>query len=163
MKTNIPASITFTVISLAALCCGLSTADAEPVTTPPSVQSIVIAESDKTPLEEIFIEVCAEKGFYEPFCWKDLKAIGKVESQLDIHTKPGDNGCSIGIFQINVCVHKNVTMTQAEDPWFAARWTLNYLVNNGYPEYRRYAIQCHNGCNASNGYVDKVCGFAKSF
>jgi hypothetical protein len=30
------------------------------------------------------------------------------------------------------------------------------MESNGYPKYSTYAVQCHNGCGARNGYAASV-------
>lgn len=114
----------------------------QPLTTVLAAE--VAPETDKTPLDEVFIETCKAEGFYEPFCWKDLKAMAIVESNLNTQAV-GDSGFSSGLFQIHRGYHKHITVEQAEDPVFASEWTLNRMVHYGYPEYRSYSVMKHNG------------------
>lgn len=39
----------------------------------------------------------------------------------------GDNGCSYGLAQINICAHKGVTKAQAKDPAYSLNWTADRL------------------------------------
>lgn len=170
LKSNIPAALAFTVIGLSVLANGMiNTVEAEPLDEPPSIEvkviTPVVVEEDKTPLDEIFIEVCAEKGFHEPQCWKDLKAMAIKETTNLDPMKVGDQGQSYGLFQIHRGYHPDVSIEQARDPWFASRWTLNRLISKGYPEYRTNAIRAHNGSlnnPVTLQYAEKVKSIAET-
>ena len=43
------------------------------------------------------------------------------ESSFNPHAV-GDNGCSIGVAQINLCAHKEITKEEAEDPIFSVSY-----------------------------------------
>lgn len=121
---------------------------AEPVeTTPPTVQ-------------EALLHVCKERGYGED-CAKTLLGMLWTESSNQ-STVIGDAGKARGYFQIHYKLHK-ITTKCAEDIVCSANWTLTYLEGNHYPKYVNYAIQCHNGCNANNGYVGKVKRYGAMF
>ena len=87
----------------------------------------------------------ADKDGYEIQCQKDLLGIAYAEHRDFNYLKAGDNGNSHGAFQIHLGYHSSVTVSQAEDPYWSAIWTAKRLVHYGYPEYRSYSIQKHNG------------------
>lgn len=83
-----------------------------------------------------------------------LYAICMVESHCD-STRVGDNGQSYGAYQVFQRAHPN-TIEIAKDFERATQWTAEYLLKNGYATDKWRAAQCHNGCGAENGYVEKV-------
>lgn len=105
--------------------------------------------------------VCEEHGIKELFCRNDLLAIAYAESRLNPNAV-GDSGYAIGAFQINQLYHPN-TKHIAVAFESSADYTLTRMIRFGYPEQRTYAIQCHNGCNAGNGYVEAVKGYTTLF
>ena len=111
-------------------------------------------------VDEIIADACSNKDLDEQ-CFKDVKAIAIQESGIN-ELAVGDSGASHGAFQINKPAHPEITLKQAQDMKFASNWTVGYLIDNGYPEHRTYAIQCHNFCNANNGYVDSVKAIANT-
>jgi len=118
-----------------------------PTITPPTVQKTLL-------------HVCEERG-YDEDCAKMLLGMLWTESS-NRSTIIGDSGKARGYFQIHYKLHK-ITTDCAEDLICSANWTLTYLEGNHYPKYVNYAIQCHNGCNANNGYVRKVKRYATQF
>jgi len=100
-------------------------------------------------IREILLDVCAERG-YDETCARNLYGMMWKES-LFIPTAVGDNGRALGFFQIHYRMH-GVEPACATDVRCSANWTIDYLESNGYPRYRNYAIQCHNGCGVANGY-----------
>lgn len=73
----------------------------------------------------------------------DLLGLAIKEGVLD-QFAIGDKGCSLGIFQINTCVH-DVSKRTTFMINTASEWTYNNLIANGYPNERTYAIARHNG------------------
>jgi hypothetical protein len=80
-------------------------------------------------------------------CINDLIAIAHQENRTFSHnTKGADSYQSYGLYQISLYYHPQITIAQANDPYFAADWTLRRLINNGYlTGSRDYAIMKHNG------------------
>jgi hypothetical protein len=101
-------------------------------------------------VQDTLLEVCKAKG-YDEACAKTLLGILWKES-LGNAKAVGDQGRSRGYFQIRYKLHK-ISIDCAEDLRCSAEWTLTYLEHNGYPKFPVYATQCHNGCNARNGYA----------
>lgn len=129
-----------------------------PIGEPPSIVPRVTVAEEKT-LDDIIRKGCAERNLDEEQCYRDVKALAKMESGERTEAV-GDNGTSYGIFQIHLPAHPTITKEQATDPEFSTYWTIDNLVRNGYPEYRKLALQCHNGCSKNNGYAGKVMGIA---
>ena len=86
---------------------------------------------------------CQLRGFGD-WCVKDLKAMVFTETRFKCNDV-GDNGKSYGCYQIHLGYHPHITKEQARDISWSTAWTLNRLVQNGYPEYRSRAIMMHNG------------------
>jgi hypothetical protein len=101
-------------------------------------------------VDEILLDVCADRGYGEE-CAKTLLGMLWKES-LNNAKAIGDGGRARGYFQIHYRLHK-ISVECAEDLRCSADWTISYLERNGYPRYVTYAVQCHNGCNARNGYA----------
>ncbi len=140
-----------------------TSAHAEKSITQPEavVQTETLAVPTPAPtVQEVLLHVCEENGYGEA-CAKTLLGMLWTESsnRFDVI---GDNGKARGYFQIHYKLHK-ITAACAEDLACSANWTINYLERNSYPKYVNYAVQCHNGCNANNGYVNKVQRYAKQF
>jgi hypothetical protein len=57
----------------------------------------------------------------------------------------GDSCKSKGVFQINQKYHPEITDDQANDTYFAAKWTLGRMIKLGYKTNPEYAIRSHNG------------------
>lgn len=100
--------------------------------------------------QEILLQVCEARGYGES-CAKALLGMMWKESLNDAKAI-GDSGKARGYFQIHYKLHK-VDISCAEDLRCSAEWSLKYLESNSYPKYVAYAVQCHNGCNAGNGYA----------
>ena len=100
--------------------------------------------------QEILQQVCAGHGYGDD-CAKALLGMMWKES-LNDSGAIGDRGLARGYFQIHYKMH-GVSIACAEDLRCSAEWSLNYMKSNSYPRYAHYAVQCHNGCNAGNGYA----------
>ncbi len=122
--------------------------------------SVTVAETDSIlgehgperppTIRETLLQVCTDRGYGED-CAKTLYGMAWKESQF-ISTAVGDNGRARGWFQIHYRLHR-ITSACAEDLACSADWTISYLESNGYPKYKNYAVQCHNGCRVANGYA----------
>lgn len=110
------------------------------VERPPTVQSVLL-------------QICRDRG-YGVDCAKTLLGMAWKETNL-VGNAVGDSGRAVGYFQIHYRLH-GITLECARDLRCAADWTISYLEHNGYPEYKRVAIQCHNGCGVANGYAASV-------
>ncbi|KAA0206348.1 hypothetical protein EDM68_02490 [Candidatus Uhrbacteria bacterium] len=134
----------------------------------PAVMVAVSAEqnaNETTPantptVQDVLLHVCEERGYGED-CAKTLLGMLWTESS-NRSTVIGDGGRARGYFQIHYRLH-NISIDCAEDLVCSANWSLSYLEKNHYPKYVNYAIQCHNSCNAGNGYVGKVKRYAAQF
>jgi len=104
-------------------------------------------------VQEVLTKVCAARG-YDVKCAKALFGMMFQES-TNKYNAVGDNGKALGYFQIHYKMHK-VSRECATDLTCSAEWSLDYLESNKFSKYPDYAIQCHNGCNADNGYVNRV-------
>ena len=83
-------------------------------------------EGIKTKIQEI-----AEDSVVD---WRYLYVLAKYESSLNPEAERiNAYEESYGLFQINTKVH-NVTPAQAKDIEFATKWTIDYLIQNGYTE-----------------------------
>lgn len=79
-------------------------------------------------------------------CVVDLLAIAATETGASFNLQAiGDNGHSIGLFQICDTYHPEITTAQRQDPFFSADWTLARMINNHYKTNRDYAVRKHNG------------------
>ena len=118
---------------------------------------VSVEEGEVSPDPLLTIKKVAEE---EGVDWKVLYAIGQKESQYhpnrvgDTHLK----NASYGYFQINRGYHPTVTIEQANDLEWSARWTAKRLKKN---EWRGEAemIRSHNGLVAdysNKWYVDDV-------
>lgn len=105
------------------------------------------------PVHQALLEVCQARGYGED-CARTLLGMAFKESRFD-GDAIGDDGKARGYFQIHYKMHK-VSLGCAEDLRCSADWTISYLESNGYPKNPKYAIQCHNGCGANNGYAASV-------
>ena len=81
-----------------------------------------------------------------------LLAIAEVESNFG-KSGPGDDGKSIGMFQIQTELHK-VRKSDALDWQWAAAWACRYLIERGYRKDYRRGIRKYNGGGrpGSKGY-----------
>ena len=107
-------------------------------------------DSREMSVQETLLRLCEDRG-YDVSCAKALLGMMWKESLFD-STSIGDSGKARGYYQIHYRLH-GISIECAEDLICSADWTLDYLEQNGYPRWRTYAIQCHNGCNAGNGYA----------
>jgi len=85
---------------------------------------------------------------------KHLYAICMVESRC-YSDVVGDSGHSLGAFQIHQLYNPG-TVDIALDFERAARWTADRLLRYGYQDNWEAAVQCHNGCNIPNTYMEKI-------
>lgn len=121
--------------------------------TPQNRLPLANAATREMSAQETLLRVCERRG-YDVSCGKALLGMMWKESLYD-GTAIGDRGKARGYFQIHYRLH-GISVECAEDLVCSADWTLDYLEQNGYPRWRTYAIQCHNGCNAGNGYAASV-------
>ncbi len=121
--------------------------------------SVVQAAGPDIDQKDAAKEVCLRRGYRGDSCYQDLLAIARTETHFDCNAvgKAGERGC----FQI-MPFHR-VELENALDFKWAAKWTLIRLERYGYPEYRTWAIQCHNGCNKTYLYAKKVIQAASIF
>jgi len=103
-------------------------------------QGVIPIHNDKISISK---KVCIDKGFTTDTCWKMLYSMHMKETTGNCKAI-GDQGRSYGCFQIQYRLH-NVTKQCAYDYTCSAQWTLNHLVQNGYPQSVTYAIKRHNG------------------
>ena len=79
---------------------------------------------------------------------------------------PDDWDCrkeqSVGLYQINLFVHQNITYEQAIDNEFNADWTAKRLLSKGYKTNKLYAIQAHNGITGNYNYANRVLAISKT-
>jgi len=119
-----------------------------------ALETIEIAAVD-TPdptVQDVLLDVCESRSYGQD-CAQTLLGMLWTESN-NISTAIGDNGKARGYFQIHYKLH-GITVECAEDLACSADWTISYLERNSYPKYVSYAVQCHNSCNAGNGYAAK--------
>jgi hypothetical protein len=84
------------------------------------------------------------KELFLKTAYLDLLAMSFREAGHDC-SRIGDNGKSRGCFQIQTKLH-GVTVEQAENPAWAAEWTLDRMVRNyDYPQNRTLSVRRHNG------------------
>jgi hypothetical protein len=113
-------------------------------------QPVFIGPKRPPSVKRVLAEVCSARGYGED-CAKALLGMTWKESNL-IGSAVGDGGRAVGYYQIHYRLH-GISKECARDLRCSADWTLSYMEQNGYPKYPKYAIQCHNGCNAGNGYA----------
>lgn len=104
-------------------------------------------------VQDVLLAVC-EKNGYGVECAKTLTGMLWVES-TNVYDAVGDSGLALGYFQIHYRMHK-VSADCAKDLVCSADWTIKYMERNSYPTYVSYAVQCHNSCNAGNGYAARA-------
>lgn len=104
-------------------------------------------------VQDVLLSVCEMNGYGQE-CAQTLLGMLWNESS-NVFDAVGDHGAARGYFQIHYTLH-NITTACAEDLVCSANWTIQYLERNGYPDYVNYAVQCHNGCNATNGYAARA-------
>ena len=116
-------------------------------------EPVEIAVEAEPTVQEVLLDVCEIRGYGQE-CAQTLLGMVWVESN-NISTAVGDNGRARGYFQIWYNLH-DIPIACAEDLVCSADWTISYLESNSYPTYVNYAVQCHNSCNAGNGYDVRV-------
>lgn len=119
---------------------------------------VVLGPEQPPTVQEILLAACEAKGYGEE-CAKTLLGMMWKESR-NVANAIGDGGKARGYFQIHYRLHK-VSLECATDLRCSAEWTIRYMERNGYPKYPLYAVQCHNGCGAKNGYAASVMRHAK--
>jgi hypothetical protein len=97
--------------------------------------------------------------------WEDLWSLAYFESSWS-KGRVGDSGCSFGPYQINLCIHKEITKDQAMCWEWSTKWTRDRLISFGYKKgYRTYSLGRHQG-SWNNPIVRnrayKVVSFAKT-
>ncbi len=159
---------TASTLALTVLVAGPSVPMATAPNTDPAIMVAVSAEQNQEEMisetaptvQEVLLGVCEDRGYGED-CAKTLLGMLWTESS-NRSTVIGDGGRARGYFQIHYKLHK-ITTACAEDLVCSSNWTISYLERNQYPKYVDYAVQCHNSCNAGNGYVGKVKRYAAQF
>lgn len=133
-----------------------------------------VAGQPSQAVKDTIAKVCKEnfQGGEASKCYVRLLAIAKVESGFN---PKASNVSAIedshGLFQINLRVHKNVSLEQAQDVEYATRWTIRRLLAYGYPgkggHDTTYIIQTHNGVNMKKedpfAYARQVRAIALSY
>lgn len=119
-----------------------------------------VVEAKELTVQEALLSVCEANGYGED-CAKTLLGMLWTESS-NRATVIGDSGRARGYYQIHYRLH-NISTDCAEDIICSSQWTIDYLERNHYPRYVNYAVQCHNSCNAGNGYVNKVIRYGNYF
>lgn len=97
-------------------------------------------------------------------CIQDLMGIAYTETRSFNYKALGDGSKSYGAFQIHRGYHPEVTIEQATDPYWAAKWTIKRMIAYGYPTNRSVAIMKHNGTPntpATLGYLSTVNKYIK--
>jgi len=122
-------------------------------TTPANPEPIVSEQAIEPSVQDALLYVCNTRGYGEG-CAKTLFGMLWIESS-NISTAVGDSGLARGYYQIHCAMH-GISTACAEDIVCSANWTLTYMERNGYPSATYYAVQCHNGCHANNGYVERA-------
>jgi hypothetical protein len=117
-------------------------------------EEVPVVEQKAPSVQDILSSVCASRG-YGDACAKTLLGMAWKESNFKAEAK-GDFYRGVpaarGWFQIHYKLHK-IVLECAEDLTCSANWTLDYMEKHSYPRYVSYAVQCHNSCNAANGYA----------
>lgn len=119
----------------------------------------IVAPVEKKPetTEDTIKRVATEEGVE----WKILMGICMEESRGCSHGEIGDSGDSIGWFQINKPWDRNVTVEQAHDLEFSARWTAKRLKQYAGKGGWDYAIRKHNG-NADYNFGSWKASYART-
>lgn len=124
-----------------------------PSETAPAPEVSDTIEVAKPTVQDVLLNVCESQGYGQD-CAKTLLGMLWNESN-NISTAIGDKGKARGYFQIWTKLHK-ISIACAEDLTCSANWSLNYMELHSYPKYVSYAVQCHNTCNAKNGYAARA-------
>lgn len=129
------------------------------------IVSTIEKQNDYFEIEQAAKVACKARDLGD-YCVADLMGIAYAEHHDFDCSKNGDSGSSIGCFQIYRVVHKSITVSQAEDINWSAKWTLNRLISNGYPTYRSNSIRRHNGdprIPKTKEYLDTVNYFVSQY
>lgn len=60
------------------------------------------------------------RHFASKYHVSENQMLGTIKGESSLNAKAvGDHGCSIGLSQINLCAHTNITREQAENPIFS--------------------------------------------
>jgi len=102
----------------------------------------ILAKNDISGKEKIEIIKTAASVHNIP--WQVLAGLARQESSLGKHLH-GDNGKSIGPFQINLPSHPEVSYEKAMDFQFSAFWSARYLVELGVKDDLFKALRLWNG------------------
>lgn len=134
----------------------IETAHLEAPVAPQATSSELLSNGDrviytKTPYFDNEVQVwlaseqaCQSVNLGEQ-CLKDLMAMAWTESRSFNYRAMGDGNKSYGAWQIHRGYHPDVTVEQATDPYWAAKWTIKRLIAKGYLKDREFAIRSHNG------------------
>ena len=118
-----------------------------------------ISQNIEKTVQEALKDVCEDRG-YGDNCAKHLLGMLWKESNNKANAM-GDYSAkcrcylALGYFQIHYRMH-GVSATCATDLACSANWTLDYLEQNSYPKYVKYAVQCHNSCGNPNRYAQSA-------
>jgi len=97
--------------------------------------------------------------------WEVLAGQARQESTFGLYLV-GDDGRSIGPFQINLSAHPEVTYAQAMDWEWSANWAADYLIKKGYKQNSFLALRKYNGSvknPKTEKYAKAVMSHAKKF
>ena len=110
---------------------------------------------------------------YMTYCQGDLLGIMKIESGFNCNAEntATKREKSYGCFQIRLDMpsRRHITVKEAKDLFFSSAWTISRLVGNDWMprtingKINRYSVQCHNGCNANNGYWQNAVAWSNQF
>lgn len=97
--------------------------------------------------------------------WEVLAGQARQESGFGRHLV-GDDGRSIGPFQINLSAHPEVTYAQAMDWEWSANWAADFLIKKGYKQNSFLALRKYNGSvrnPKTEKYAKAVMSHAKKY
>ncbi len=80
-------------------------------------------------------------------CFPELKAIAKCESGLN-SSALGDKGKSVGLFQIHLPSHPNISRTDAKDPYFSLAFAIEQYYSDNLDIWT-----CHRIITKNKGLV----------
>lgn len=127
--------------------------------TEKEIASAPVAEAAKQP--ETTLDTIKRVASEENVDWKILMGICMEESRGCSHGEVGDGGDSIGWFQINKPWDRNVTVEEAHNLEFSARWTAKRLKQYAAKGGWDYAIRKHNG-NADYNFGTWKASYART-
>ena len=61
---------------------------------------------------------------------------GAIRDSINDPANPKDDEYSVGIFQINILAHTNITKEQALHPWFNINWAIDKLAQGKWSMWR---------------------------